>query len=239
MRNLKIAICDDEKIIREQVRELLKRERPDICPELYESGAELLAAGTRFDIVFLDIRMEGSNGIETAAMLRERDEGTLVIFITGLKEYVFEAFDVSAFHYLLKPVEEEKFREVLRRAEEEIQKRQKWQNRTLFIKTRRQNITLEQDSILYIESRAKKVEIHTREDVIGMYASMNALEEKLDGCFYRCHRGYLVNMAHIAEYNSHSITLNNGECICLSGEKYGEFVKRYMWYLRNGGTVGV
>ena len=114
---LNIAICDDEKIIREQIKELAEKEMPDVCAGLYETGDALLAAGKQFDIVFLDIQMEGTDGIETAKRLRQRDEDTILIFITGIREYVFEAFDVAAFHYLLKPVEEDKFRDVFRREE--------------------------------------------------------------------------------------------------------------------------
>ena len=112
---LNIAICDDEKVIREQIKELAEKEMPCVCDGLYETGDALLAAGKQFDIVFLDIQMEGTDGIETAKRLRQRDEDTILIFITGIREYVFEAFDVAAFHYLLKPIEEDKFREVFHR----------------------------------------------------------------------------------------------------------------------------
>ena len=234
VRKMNIAICDDEQAIREQINELIVKEKPGVCPELYETGDGLLAAGKQFDIVFLDIQMEGTDGIETARKLRERDEDTILIFITGIREYVFEAFDVAAFHYLLKPVEEDKFREVFRRAERELEKRKKQQRETVFVKTRNRSFTLEKDSILYIESRAKKVGIHTTGEIIEAYSSMNEMEGQLGESFYRCHRGYLVNMAYVAEYDSKSITLNNGECVYLAKEKYGEFVRAYMRYLRNG-----
>ena len=178
--------------------------------------------------------MEGTDGIETAKRLRQRDEDTILIFITGIREYVFEAFDVAAFHYLLKPIEVDKFREVFRRAGRELEKRKSKRRETVFIKTRNRSFSLEKDSILYIESRGKKVEIHTTGETIEAYASMNEMEGQLGGGFFRCHRGYLVNMAYVAEYDSGSITLNNEECVYLSKEKYGEFVKAYMRYLRNG-----
>ena len=231
---LNIAICDDEEIIREQIKELTEKEKSGLCMELYETGDALLASRKQFDIVFLDIQMEGTDGIETAKRLRQRDEDTILIFITGIREYVFEAFDVAAFHYLLKPIEEDKFREVFRRAERELEKRKSKRRETVFIKTRNRSFSLEKDSILYIESRGKKVEIHTTGETIEAYASMNEMEGQLGGGFFRCHRGYLVNMAYVAEYDSGSITLNNGECVYLAKEKYGEFVKAYMRYLRNG-----
>ncbi|MDE7251370.1 MAG: LytTR family DNA-binding domain-containing protein [Acetatifactor sp.] len=236
---MNIAICDDEKAIREQINELIEKENLGVCPEHYDSGDSLLAAGKQFDIVFLDIQMDGTDGIETAKKLRERStlngaEDTILIFITAIREYVFQAFDVAAFHYLLKPIEEDKFHEVFQRAKWELEKRKSKRRETIFIKTRNRSFTLEKDSILYIESRAKKVAIHTAGEVIEAYASMNEMEGQLGESFYRCHRGYLVNMAYVAEYDSENITLNNGEYVYLAKEKYGEFVKAYMRYLRNG-----
>ena len=148
---LNIAICDDEKAIREQINELIEKEKPGICPEHYETGDSLLAAEKQFDIVFLDIQMDGTDGIETAKELRERDEDTILIFITAIREYVFKAFDVAAFHYLLKPIEEDKFHEVFQWAKRELEKRKKQRRETIFIKTRNRSFTLEKDSILYIE----------------------------------------------------------------------------------------
>lgn len=231
---MNIAICDDEKVIREQIRELIGKEKRGICPECYKTGDELLAAGKPFDMVFLDIQMEGTDGIETARVLRKRNEEVILVFITGIREYVFEAFDVAAFHYLLKPVEEAKFHEVFQRMERELEKRKKRRREPVFIKTRNRSFTLEKDSILYIESRAKKVEIHTTGKTIEAYVSMKEMEGQLGDGFCRCHRGYLVNMAYVAEYDNKSILLSNGEYVYLAKEKYGEFVKTYMRYLRKG-----
>ena len=229
---LNIAICDDEKVIREQIKELAEKEMPCVCDGLYETGDALLAAGKQFDIVFLDIQMEGTDGIETAKRLRERDEDTILIFITGIREYVFQAFDVAAFHYLLKPIEADKFREVFRRAGRELEKRKSKRRETVFIKTRNRSFSLEKDSILYIESRGKKVEIHTTGETIEAYASMNEMEGQLGGGFFRCHRGYLVNLAYVAEYGTGAVRLKNGENVYLAREKYSEFAKTYTKYLK-------
>ncbi len=241
---MNIAIVDDEKLMREQIRNLIEKQKsgayPDVCaPDVYETGEQLLAAQKNYDIVFLDIQMEGMNGIETAKTIRKRNEETILIFVTGIKEYVFEAFDVAAFHYLLKPIEEGKFAEVFERAVTEADNSKKRGQEQLFIKTRNRNITLQRGTVLYVENRGRKVEVHTAAEVIEVYAVMSKLEEQLGSNFYRCHRGYLVNMAYIAEYSSDSICLSNGESIYLAKERYPEFVKAYMRYLRNGGTVCV
>ena len=230
-----IAVVDDEKAIREHICGLVEEQQPESRIEAYATGGELLASGKRFDIVFLDIQMDGMNGIEAARELRERQEDTVLIFITGVKEYVFDALDLYAFQYLLKPIDEGKFAEVLQRAAGEAKKKK--EKKCLFIRTR--NLTLDQSEILYIESRAKKVEIHTVGQTIEIYATMDELEGQLGEEFYRCHRAYIVNMDCITEYDSESITLTNGDRAYLTKKKYGEFVKTYMWHLQNGGISSV
>ncbi len=235
---MNIAVVDDEEAIREQINNFIKKRNPDFNISGFATGEELLAAEKDFDMIFLDIQMEGISGIEVARTFRQSGVDVVLIFITGIKEYVFEAFDVSAFHYLLKPIEEQKFLEVLSRAAEEVRKRKGQKERQIFIRAKNQGYTLSLNSILYIESRGKKVEIHTSdmEDVIASYITMDELERQLRDSFYRCHRGYLVNMAHIARYDSDSIFLSNGEKVYLTRKKHNEFVKAYMWYLQNGGV---
>ena len=236
---VRIAIVDDEKVIREQIKNLIEKKQTGSAVDTYFSGEELLRAGKGYDIVLLDIQMDGMNGIDTARALRQKTDDTVLIFVTGVKEYVFDAFDVGAFHYLIKPLEEMKFYSVYDRAVLEAAKKKQHGMGQLFVKTRNRNVTLDQSNILYIESRAKKVEIHTRNDIIEAYAGIGELEKQLTENFYRCHRGYLVNLAFVSEYSIDSITLNNGETIILTKEKYGEFVKVYMRYLKNGGGIFV
>lgn len=236
---IRIAIVDDEKVIKEQIKKMIEKKQTNCVIDTYSSGEEVLRSDKYYDITFLDIQMEGMNGIDTARALRQKAEDMVLIFITGVKEYVFDAFDVAAFHYLIKPIEENKFWEVCNRAVLEVSKKKQQPSGQIFIKTRSQSITLEQSDVLYIESRAKKVEIHTKTNIVEAYAAISELEKQLVGSFYRCHRGYLVNMAFIAGYENDSITLNNGETIILSKDKYSEFVKVYMRYLKNGGGIFV
>lgn len=229
-----IAIVDDERIICEQIKDFIQRDHRDCQIDIYLSGRALLEVKKQFDLVFLDIQMEGMNGMDTARAIRELQPDMVLIFVTGSKEYVFEAFDVSAFHYLLKPLEETKFMEVLKRAIGESRKCRAEKQKRLFIRTK--NLTIDQKDILYIESRGKKVDIHTRKETFSIYGAMSELETQLGESFYRCHRGYLVNMAYITEYGADSITLTGGARVYLTKKKHGEFVKAYMWYLQNGGV---
>ncbi len=157
-------MVDDEEAIREQISGFIKKRNPDFNISGFATGEGLLAAGKDFDIIFLDIQMEGMGGIEAARTLRQSGVDAVVIFITGIREYVFEAFDVSAFHYLLKPIEEQKFMEVLDRAAKEAGKRKGQREKQIFIRAKNQGYTLNLNSILYIESRGKKVEIKLESD---------------------------------------------------------------------------
>lgn len=108
----------------------------------------------------------------------------------------------------------------------------------LLFKTKQKTYSLRKHDIYYIENNLKKVIIHTHLENIELYASMKDIEEKLDSSFYRCHRGYIVNMEHIRAYSSDSIQINTGDNIFLSKEKYGDFEKTYMNYLRNEELCG-
>lgn len=230
-----IAVCDDEKTVREKIRDLIKEQRTDVHIALFATGEEVLASHDSFDMIFLDIQMAGINGIDTARELRKRKEEVVLIFVTGAKEYVFEAFDVTAFHYLLKPIAEKKFAEVFTNALEELEKKKEIVQ--LVFKVGSRHVRVNRDNILYIESRARKAEIHTVKEVLEIYADMKTLEDQLDDAFCCCHKGILVNMAYIEEYDREKIILTNGENLYLSRRKSSEFVKKYLQYLRRGGKL--
>ena len=237
---IEIAICDDETIVRERIADLINKQGADCRIDNFGTGNELLTAEKHFDMIFLDIQMDGKSGIETARAIREYDRKAVLVFVTAMKEYVFEAFDVAAFHYLLKPIEDKKFTEVFDNAVKEIQEQKRAKKAEipiLLVKAKNRRHMLKHSEIIFIENRANKVEIHTTRDVLEVYYSMSKLECELGGGFYRCHRGYLVNMEHITEYSKDAINMSNGERVYMAKDKYLEFVKEYMRYLGDGGTA--
>ncbi len=103
----------------------------------------------------------------------------------------------------------------------------------LIFETKSRNYTVQRDEILYVESRKRKVEIHTADICFSVYATMKGMEQCLGESFFRCHRGYLVNMAYVADYDMGGIRLKNGERVYLAREKHPDFAKAYMSYLKN------
>lgn len=230
---MRIAICDDETRGRERIRTLLDNEFSGAQTSEFDSGTKLIEAvkgGYQPDIVLLDIAMEGMNGMETAKKLRSLSD-VILIFVTGIKEQVFQAFDVGAFHYLMKPVDQGKLKSVLERAVKEVEKKA-GTPKFLVVKTAGEHRRVPVGDILYAENSGRKVILHTRTEKIEYYERMNHLEELLGEGFYRCHRGYLVALAAVSGYDNTSITLESGEKIYLSKQKYTEFAKRCCAYLQ-------
>lgn len=233
------VICDDEPEISELLCRMVKRLLPYWEVRAFSAGESLLADGILPELLLLDIDLGGTDGIETARRLRAKGWDGILLFITGIRESVFEAFDVGAFHYLLKPVDGEKLKKVLERAVGEIERKNAPDRRVLLIRTRDRSVTLHAEEIYYLENEMRKIAVHAKSGTVTYYGAMSKAEESLGEDFFRCHRGYLVNMAHIAEYDSGSILLENGETICMAKEKYGGFVKCYLRFLRGKGAYDV
>ena len=230
---MNIAVCDDEVRGRERILTLLEKEFSQAQTCEFDSGMKLIEKvreGYRPDIVLLDIAMEGMDGMETARCLKKLVDA-LLIFVTGVKDQVFDAFDVGAFHYLMKPIDEDKMRDVLKRAIQEIEKRQATP-RYLLVKTEGSHRRIPVEDILYVENNGRKVILHMKTECLEYYERMNHLQEVLGEGFYRCHRGYLVALSAISGYDHESITVGQGEKIYLAKQKYGEFVKLYCRFLK-------
>jgi len=240
---MKIAVCDDDGAIREELLRLIKKQAPKADIAEYQSGEEMINAAEDFDISFLDIEMGKVSGMDIAKRIRKQEESgmqrSIIIFVTGYREYMESAFDVNAFHYLIKPIDTEKFSEVFSRAWKEASASHVQTKKHIIVKNsgKQQKIFLK--DIYYIESGNKKVIFHTTGGTLEVYGKMEKLENELRNTFYRCHRCYLVNMEKISSYSADNIQVTNGDSLLLSRKKYSDFIKTYMRYVKNGGIVNV
>lgn len=193
-----------------------------------------------YDLLFLDIELNGTSdrnhrdGLFLAQQIRDMDlyPQPLIIFVTGHEKYVYDAFDVDAFQYLVKPVDEEKFAEVFRRAATQISTRTDQSRRKLIIQFGSVRKIIDPDNIYYVESRGHKVILHLKEGSLEYYAKLGTLEQELSGQFYRIHKGYMVNLACVEEYSRLEVTMENGDRLLISKYKYADFVRAHMRYLQ-------
>lgn len=240
---MRIAVCDDDRAIREELFRLIQKQVSEADIMEYQSGEELINARGNFDIYFLDIEMGEVSGMDIARRIREQEDNgrqrSIIIFVTGYREYMEAAFDVNAFHYLIKPIDTEKFSEVFRRAWKEAAVFYEQEKKYIIVKSSgtQQKILLK--NIYYIESGNKKVIFHTTNGTLEVYGKMEELEKGLGNTFYRCHGCYLVNMEKISAYSADNIQVINGDNLLLARKKYSDFIKIYMRYVKNGGIVNV
>ena len=201
----------------------------------FNSGQELLRAPERFDMVFLDIIMRDPNGMSTAQLLRTKSPDTILIFISSSREYVFDAYDVEAFQYLLKPIDTGKLRCVLQKA---VCKTETHSSEYMMISIERQKKKLYLDDICYFEIRGRKIDIHKADDTLTYYEQIGILEKNLQGKgFFRCHKSYLINLRHVDTYNRQEVTLDNGEKIMIAKRRYDDFIKEILSYMRKSGGI--
>lgn len=251
---MRIGICDDEKEIRSYLASLVREQNVECEIAEYASPGEYLSDPGECDLLFLDIGMDkvtsGMDGMDLARRIRSMEQirQPVIIFVTGYEKYVYEAFDVEAFHYLVKPVDEGKFAEVFRRAVEQsltgqnpsggelcqeyFSETQK-QKKTLLVQLGKTSKALPLDSLYYMESQGHKILLHIKGGTLEYYARISALEEELQGLFFRIHKGYLVNLACVEEYSRTEVKLVNGNRLPLSKYKYEAFVKAYLRFLQS------
>lgn len=201
---MQIAICDDEVFMVQILEEKIKKLLPDAVIDKYLSGDELIASGSKPDILFLDIQMLGMDGMETAKMLRQDNEDMILIFVTAAEEYVFQAFDVGAFHYLVKPFSDEKLKEVVTKAVHNIKRSSRLEKdeKYIMVQTAGSHIKIFLRDIVYAEVYNRKVIIHTRSTDIEYYGKLQELSDMAGTDFFRTHRAYLVHFKYVEKYDA-------------------------------------
>ena len=237
---LLIAVCDDIPIecagIAKQIETILKQSNTDFMIKKFFGGLELIQSRESFDIIFLDIKMPNINGMELAKQIRKQGRQSLIIFITSASEYVFDAFDVEAFQYLLKPIQTDKLKNVLEKATKKMQIDANID--FLMISANRQIQKVFLKDILYIESIGRIAKIHCNNGTLETYEQIGILEDKLsDKFFFRCHKCFLVNLNFVDAFNKTEVRLENGEKIMLAKRRYEDFQKAILSYMKIKGGI--
>lgn len=226
------AIIDDSGIDAEYVQSILKawgRERQiGVQAERFSSAESFLfryADDQRWDILLLDIEMGTMDGVSLAKRIREENERVQIVFITGFPDFMAEGYEVSALHYLLKPVAREKLFVVLDKAAANLDRNE----RQLAVSFDRQTWLIPLRKITYIEAQKQYVLVHTDRQTYRMKASLGDTERELDEYFFRCQRSFIVNLRHVLRICSDSVVLKNGTEVPISrgmAQKIGKEIIR-------------
>lgn len=235
MENYRLAICEDDNVIRKELSALCRDILTDdgISHEMTEfSKAEELdrvikEEGHPFDLLILDIQMDGITGMELAKSLRQRGDRVSILFVTGCEDYLPEGYGVQPIHFLLKPVSREALAGALHT---DWDLNHKPKTMTLYFGGR--TVSLMLADIRYIESYNHSVVVHQADGDRTYLLSLAELERQLSSRqFCRCHNSYLVNMDYVGEIGRTELTLRDGSRIPIGRTYYKSLQSTFIRYL--------
>lgn len=234
---IKIAVCDDEmeelQRITSYVSKYVKELDIPFNISSFSEGQDLIenlnSFKENFDIVFLDIYMKFSNGLDIAKIIREFDKECKIIFITSSKEHAVDSYEVRALYYILKPVNEEKLRSAVKIAIESLNK----DDNHAVIKNKKGNYRIFHKDILYAESKARIINIHLKSgEIISFYSKlMDFFQNLQDKRFLKCHKSFIVNMDYILKVENNIIFMDNNIMVPISRNNASAIKENYFNYL--------
>jgi len=229
---MRIAVIDDQPVDRDYIAALVSRWAKDrdtaVTAVPFPSAEAFLFAYSEdrdFDILLLDIEMGAINGVELAKTIRAENDAVQMVFITGFPDFIAEGYEVSALHYLMKPVDRDKLFSVLDRAAANLEKAE----RRLRVTFERRTDYVPFSKILYLEAQKQYVRIVTEGEEYRMKASLAETAAQLDEFFFPCQRSFIVNLRHVARILPDRVILKNGAEVPISrgmAEKIGREIIR-------------
>jgi len=234
---IKIAVCDDEvsavQDLSDKIKLYMDLKGLEYTLAKFFSGKSLLsdisARNVYFDAVFLDIKMNHLNGINTAKEIRKTNNSTNIIFVTALKEYVFDAFDVNATNYLVKPIEIQRLHRTLERMVTSVSSMADY---FLTIHKNGDVHKIPLANIMYCEVVNHRVLVYERNNTHEYGSKIENLEKELTNAFFRCHRSYIVNLEYVYSYSNGFAYLSSNEKIPIATRRQPAFMKALLHYQR-------
>lgn len=222
MQEYNIAICDDNptdvSFLSDLVTQWAKKRNISIRVRTFISAESFLFHYQEekcYDMLLLDIEMGETDGVTMAKRIRKVDDSVQIIFITGYSDYIAEGYEVSALHYLMKPVDPKKLMEVLNRGIERVDRNEK----QIVIEYGGEIIRIPLFEIRYLEVERNYVTIHACKEYT-VKKTLAEFEQELDERFYRAGRSVIVNLSMIQRVSKKQIELSNGEVIPLPRGQY-------------------
>ncbi|MEA4822835.1 MAG: LytTR family DNA-binding domain-containing protein [Clostridiaceae bacterium] len=231
----RIAICDDNAEVLAYLSSLAKK-WADLCDNrvlinTYQSAEAFLfqyAEDPSYDILLLDIEMGAMNGVELARKLRRDNSTVQIVFITGFPDFIAEGYEVSALHYLLKPVVFGKLCDVLSRAAARLGQAE----RSILLKADGESHRIREGDIISVEAFAHTCRVTTITSAFDVQMSISDIEIQMGTAFIRCHRSYIVGVQHIRSITRTEITLDSGDKLPLSRSRYAAVNQAFIRFYR-------
>ncbi len=232
-----ISLCDDNTIERGYIKQLVHdwslQSGAAVDVREYPSAEALLFdyCDCPPDVLLLDIEMPGMNGVELAKKLRSQAETVQIVFITGYPDFIAEGYDVSALHYLLKPVSVDKLREVLDRAYQTV-----CENRapeTAIFRSGTESLRFPLSQLEYIAALGHSTVLSAGGRTYDLSVSISEVEKTLGDGFLRCHRSYIVNLRYVRAVSGDRLTLDDGTKIPVARSMKKTVAEAFIQYYKS------
>lgn len=222
-----IGICDDEKIVLESLKRIVKEclEELKVHYSLFsfECGKKLLQEAGKLDIVFLDIAMPEMDGIAVGRELKKENKDCKIIIASSMVERFKETYSINTFRFITKPYEKEEIKEALTAMIE-----QETGLQTVEVYKERKKYHIAQRKIKYIMAYDGYVELKAGDYIFRKESSLNEMETFLNKeIFFRIHKQYLINFLWVDEYKNNTIKIEEKE-FRIARRKRALFDKKYM-----------
>lgn len=230
---LKIVICDDEKTEQDKLRKLVAKfslqKNVDIDVVCYSTGEELLNVPFHYDILFLDIRLNGKyDGIAIGQQLRRHNNKAIFILSTVAPDRYRDGYQAGVHRYLEKPISYEAFEEAMTSAIQVLHTAPL----KIEISFGKDVRVIDVEEIIYIESYRRKRYVHLKNEKIPTLESLDKLEKRLPSyLFYRPQKSFLINFNHVVKTNKTELWMEGGRRISYVKGRYHDFNERMMEYL--------
>ena len=232
-----ICYCEDEsaqaKAFAIKIDQWAKNKNIEVHADLFESAEEYLfkAEQNSYDVIFLDISMRGQNGMELARQIREKEKDVILVFVTSDASYVFDGYEVGAYRYLMKPVDEKKLWEILdyARTQKEVE-----EENYILVKKDSQSVRVNLKDIIYIEAQKHYVNLcmENKESINIKTAFTELLQETQEksDTILLTHRSYAVNIEKVVRIGRTECVLSDSSVIPVSRSFYKEVNEAFIKY---------
>lgn len=224
---MRIAVCDTDNNfilkIKNEIYRYANINRLDIVVDYYTSGEMLLKSKENYNLIFIEYHLLDINGFETAKIIKNNYQNTAIIFMSNDTSFVFEAFKVSPFRFLKKPINYNQFIEALDSYFKKI-----GNDHPLWIKSYDHTFCLSTEEVLFVEANNKHCYVHLKDNRLKCNKTMARVFEVLPkNHFSKINRAFVVNLDYISAYTHEELTLTNGVSLPISRNYQKTFKEEY------------
>ena len=233
---IRAAIVEDDRASADELAGFLKRFGEEhsraIEHEWFPDGDGFLQSEEKFDVIFMDIEMPGSDGLSVVKNLREKDKDVLVFFVTNLAQYAVSGYEVQAFDFIVKPVSYYSFAMKFARAAECLDGRRRCE---IWVNSRHGKRLIRAEDLKYVEIVRHTLIFHTAEGDVTGTGTLKSIVPLFEGLpFELCNQCYFVNLKYVTAVDGAYVTVG-GDRIQISAPKRKEFLRALNDYLASGG----